>query len=375
MSQSKWERERARRITTALAGATLIIAAVAGCALSADGLLQSPQQRHEAADAKIASAVDALKTGNGRQADALLADAARLRDKDDGPGSGAVYVAKHMVGLGRPQDAARLLTNVTQDKNAEANPQLWAALADAQRKAGNSEEASRADQEAERQAAAIVAQASTSSETRDLMPRLLRTGFYYADKKRGASAIGALRQAYRLAPNDPIVLNALGYTLADLGTTRAEYAEAVRLTRQVADQYSEVGIFLDSFGWALFKNGDLAGARRVLTEAVSLEPGEAELRCHLGQVYAALHMNEEATRELDCALRLEPGHEEAETARKALPTATPSPTATPPPGASTSPSASPLVSPTPAAYNGGDPVPLPTPQASPSPVPFTSPSP
>ena len=119
----------------------------------------------------------------------------------------------------------------------------------------------------------------------------------------------AYREAYRLLPGDPLTANNLGYILADHGTTPDDFAEAVRLTRGVVEKMPDQPVFLDSFGWALFKRGDsaqndLAGARRRLREAVDLAPDMPELHLHLAAVYEALNKLPDALREAEIAAQL-----------------------------------------------------------------------
>ena len=75
---------------------------------------------------------------------------------------------------------------------------------------------------------------------------------------------------------------------------------------------------LDSLGWALFKNGDLAGARSILRETVDEVPDQAELRYHLGVIYAQQGLTSEAEAELNRALALKPDYPEAKRAKSLL---------------------------------------------------------
>jgi Flp pilus assembly protein TadD len=46
------------------------------------------------------------------------------------------------------------------------------------------------------------------------------------------------------------------------------------------------GAIIDSLGWAYFRSGDLARADIYLEQAGRLEPGDAEVLEHLGDLYA-----------------------------------------------------------------------------------------
>ena len=49
------------------------------------------------------------------------------------------------------------------------------------------------------------------------------------------------------------------------------------------------GYIMDSLGWLLYKQGKLAGARRLLRMAIRLSPREAEVLAHLAEVNVSLH--------------------------------------------------------------------------------------
>ncbi|MEO7169793.1 MAG: tetratricopeptide repeat protein, partial [Sphingomonas sp.] len=58
----------------------------------------------------------------------------------------------------------------------------------------------------------------------------------------------------------------------------------------------------DAYGWALYQSGRNGGAVQLLEKAVSIAPGHAVLRWHLGQVYADLGRKAEAVAEIKAAL-------------------------------------------------------------------------
>ncbi|CUS46270.1 FOG: TPR repeat [hydrothermal vent metagenome] len=58
----------------------------------------------------------------------------------------------------------------------------------------------------------------------------------------------------------------------------------------------------DAYGWALYQSGRNGGAVQLLEKAVSIAPGHAVLRWHLGQVYADLGRKAEAVAEVKAAL-------------------------------------------------------------------------
>jgi len=91
---------------------------------------------------------------------------------------------------------------------------------------------------------------------------------------------GDLRQLIKLQPNHAHAYNALGYTLADR-TDRT--AEAVELIRQALVLAPEDPFILDSMGWVLFKDRRLDEAETYLRRAYAARP-DPEIAAHLGEV-------------------------------------------------------------------------------------------
>jgi Flp pilus assembly protein TadD len=95
-------------------------------------------------------------------------------------------------------------------------------------------------------------------------------------------ARAALRNAYRLAPEQPFVLNYLGY--AQL-VRREEPAEAERLIREAHRRAPDSHAITDSLGWALYLKGELPEAITLLERAAQGEPADVEINEHLGDAY------------------------------------------------------------------------------------------
>ncbi|HBH27158.1 MAG TPA: hypothetical protein DDX54_07190 [Rhodospirillaceae bacterium] len=99
---------------------------------------------------------------------------------------------------------------------------------------------------------------------------------------RWAEAEETLKEALTLAPDNPEILNYLGYSWVDRGL-HLDKARAM-LERAVAARPDDHHI-VDSLGWALFRLGDWAGAVAQLEEAASLAPYNAVVADHLGDAY------------------------------------------------------------------------------------------
>ena len=79
-----------------------------------------------------------------------------------------------------------------------------------------------------------------------------------------------------------MALNYLGYMLADRGV-RLE--EAVGYLKKALELDPQNGAYLDSLGWAYFKQGNYDLAEENLRKAVSKMSNDATLHEHLGDLY------------------------------------------------------------------------------------------
>jgi predicted Zn-dependent protease len=89
-----------------------------------------------------------------------------------------------------------------------------------------------------------------------------------------------LRRVVELKPDDAQALNALGYTLVDR-TTRT--SEGLVLIEKANKLSPDDPFILDSMGWALFRLGRYAEAETYLRRALKERP-DAEVAAHLGEV-------------------------------------------------------------------------------------------
>jgi tetratricopeptide (TPR) repeat protein len=116
------------------------------------------------------------------------------------------------------------------------------------------------------------------------------------------------REALRLNPDQPDVLNYLGYSLADQGRN---LEEARRMIERAVELRPEDGAIVDSLGWVLYRMNDIPGAVRWLERAVELQPRDATINDHLGDAYWAAGRRLEAEFQWRRALNLNPEPEEA----------------------------------------------------------------
>lgn len=91
-----------------------------------------------------------------------------------------------------------------------------------------------------------------------------------------------LKKALQLAPDEPAVLNYLGYSYID---QNRNIPEALAMLEKAHALKPTDGYIADSVGWAYFKLGRYADAARTLENAVELIPGDPTINDHLGDAY------------------------------------------------------------------------------------------
>lgn len=117
-----------------------------------------------------------------------------------------------------------------------------------------------------------------------------------------------LNHALELAPDQPLVLNYLGYTWADMGH---HLDKARHLIERAAERRPNDGAITDSLGWVLFRQGETKDAVRTLERAVELEPEDSTINGHLGDAYWAAGRKVEAQYQWRRALTLNPAPDDA----------------------------------------------------------------
>jgi tetratricopeptide (TPR) repeat protein len=91
-----------------------------------------------------------------------------------------------------------------------------------------------------------------------------------------------LQAALKLNPNDPQVLNYLGYTWVD---QHRNIAQALVMLEKARSLAPKDGYIIDSVGWAYYRLGRYADAAKTLESAVLLVPGDPTINDHLGDAY------------------------------------------------------------------------------------------
>ena len=145
---------------------------------------------------------------------------------------------------------------------------------------------------------------------RSAWPLFFSRGVAHERAKQWPQAEADLQRALELAPDQPAVLNYLGYTWADQGI---RLAEARRMIERAIEQEPKDPAIIDSLGWVMLRQGHADDAELLLEQAVDLQPEDPTINSHLGDAYWAVGRRLEAVFQWRRALTLNP--EPAEKAR------------------------------------------------------------
>jgi tetratricopeptide (TPR) repeat protein len=133
-------------------------------------------------------------------------------------------------------------------------------------------------------------------------------GICYERSHQWPKAEADFRHALALAPDQPFVLNYLGYSWADMGEN---LVQARQMIEKAAQQRPNDGAIIDSLGWVMLRQGQTDDAVSTLERAVELEPEDASINGHLGDAYLAAGRRLEATYQWRRALTFNPEPDDA----------------------------------------------------------------
>ena len=91
-----------------------------------------------------------------------------------------------------------------------------------------------------------------------------------------------LKKALELFPDQPLVLNYLGYSWIDQGTN---LDEGMNMIRRAVEQRPDDGYIVNSLGWANFRIHNYDEAVKELERAIELKPEDPTINDHLGDAY------------------------------------------------------------------------------------------
>jgi tetratricopeptide (TPR) repeat protein len=132
-------------------------------------------------------------------------------------------------------------------------------------------------------------------------------GICYERAKQWDKAEADLKKALELYPDQPHVLNYLGYSWIDQGIN---LDEGMRMIKKSVEQRPDDGYIVDSLGWAHFRLGNYEEAVKQLDRAVELKPTDPTINDHLGDAYWKVGRTLEAKFQWSHARDLKPDPEE-----------------------------------------------------------------
>lgn len=150
-------------------------------------------------------------------------------------------------------------------------------------------------------------------------------GICYERAKKWAQAEPDLRKALELFPDQPHVLNYLGYSWVDQGLN---LDDGMRMIRRAVEQRPDDGYIVDSLGWAYYRIGNYEEASKHLERAVELKPDDPTINDHLGDVYWRTGRELEAQFQWSHARDLKPEPDELKKIEEKLRTGLPEETST-----------------------------------------------
>ena len=104
-------------------------------------------------------------------------------------------------------------------------------------------------------------------------------GTCYERIKKWPQAEADLQKAMQLSPDQPLVLNYLGYSWVD---QNRNLKQGLALIERAVQLKPDDGYIVDSLGWAHYRMGNIKEAVRFLERAVELKPEDPVLNDHLG---------------------------------------------------------------------------------------------
>ena len=205
---------------------------------------------------------------------------------------------------GKPDAAIAVLQALTSSDGQKVAVQ--AALADALRREERYDEASRAYD------AAI---ALVGKPERRHWTLFYSRGVCHERLKHWPRAEADFRRALELSPDQPQVLNYLGYSFLEMNLN---LDEALAMIERAAKAQPDNGAIIDSLAWALYRLGRYGDALEPMERASVLEPVDPVVTDHLGDVYWAVGRKLEARFQWRRALSFDPVEADAPRIRSKL---------------------------------------------------------
>ena len=195
-------------------------------------------------------------------------------------GDADIQIALELESIGKSDDAIQRLQDIVAARPHDAD--ALSSLAGLQRSAKKYAEAA---------ATYDRAIAAVGIPQRDNWTLFYFRGICFERDKQWPKAEADFKKALELYPEQPLVLNYLGYSWVDQGIN---LDEAFKMLRRAVELKPNDGYIVDSLGWAHFKLGQFPEAAQTLERAISLKPADPVLNDHLGDAYWRVNRRTEA---------------------------------------------------------------------------------
>lgn len=215
-----------------------------------------------------------------------------------------VRMAKNLERLDRHDEAAKELTDLAQ--RFPERPEPLIELGDIYRGDSRFDEAVKAYD-------AAIARIGTIEPRHWVL--FYTRGIALERSKQWPRAEADFLQALELEPEQPLVLNYLGYSWLDQGK---HVDRAQEMIERAVEQRPRDGYIIDSLGWAHYLRGNYEQAVTHLEQAVVLVADDPTINDHLGDAYWRVGRTFEARYQWQRALGLKPDDKQAKELRDKL---------------------------------------------------------
>ncbi len=140
-------------------------------------------------------------------------------------------------------------------------------------------------------------------------------GITHEREDRWELAEADFRKALELNPDQPSVLNYLGYSFVEM---RTNFDEALAMIEKAVELRPRDGYITDSLGWVYYRLGRYDEAVTWMEKAAALVPVDPIVNDHLGDTYWAVGRYREARFQWNRAMSFGPEEEDAERIRRKL---------------------------------------------------------
>jgi tetratricopeptide (TPR) repeat protein len=222
-----------------------------------------------------------------RDLDRAIAETKKLLDASPNDPNLTVTLAMLYAEKSDADTATKLLTGLLHGNDSDQ--EVYLNIAQAQERGKKYDDAEKSAAKAE--------ELSVDSESKQSAWFL--QGAIYERQKKFDQAEQEFRKVLDVNPNSASVLNYYGYMLADRGV---RLAEATSMIQKAVAQEPSNGAYLDSLGWAYYKQNKLTEAEEALRKASERESHDPTILGHLGDVYAKMGQSERAAQYWERAL-------------------------------------------------------------------------